>query len=167
MGMETLAKYVMVAWLVLVGAWVYGLRTFAKQQTLSVQNRQITIQLFSDIKDAESGQRGFLLTHDEAYLPQYTTAVRQVRADIRVLKQYLSDKPEELKTVTVLNAEVSGKLDELEQTIQLSKEKQWSAAVAKVCSNDGLHRMDRIRDLFDVLAAQERDELRRQEAGAF
>lgn len=157
----------MVVWLVIVGVWVHGLHAFAKMQALNVQNRQMAIQLFSDIKDAESGQRGYLLTHDEGYLPQYTTAVRQARADMRVLKQYLADKPEQLKTLHLLDGEISGKLDELEKTSTLGKQHNWTPAIALVCTNDGLHRMDRIRDLFDVLAAQERDDLRRQQAGMF
>jgi CHASE3 domain sensor protein len=162
---EDIAKYSMVVWLALVGTWVYSLRSFAKAQLLSIQNRQVAVALFSDVKDAESGQRGYLLTHDEAYLPQYLAAVRNARSDMRILMQYLADRPHEQKTIQELSAEISGKLDELEHTIHLGRTNHWDLALEVVRSGDGLHRMERIRDLFDVLAAQERDVIRKQQDG--
>jgi CHASE3 domain sensor protein len=111
--LEGFAKYVLFAWLILVGAWVYSLKTFAKSQILSIQNRQVAASLFSDVKDAESGQRGYLLTHNQEYLPQYLAAVRSARSDMRVLIQYSTDRPAEKETLRLLNQEISKKLDEL------------------------------------------------------
>jgi CHASE3 domain sensor protein len=96
-----------------VGVWVYSLKTFAKSQILSIQNRQVAASLFSDVKDAESGQRGYLLTHNQDYLPQYLAAVRNARSDMRVLIQYSADRPAEKETLRLLNQEISKKLDEL------------------------------------------------------
>lgn len=163
--LEDVSKYILFAWLILVGVWVYSLRTFAKNQILSVQNRQVAVALFSDVKDAESGQRGYLLTHDETYLPQYLAAVRNARSDMRILMQYSADRPHEKETLHQLSQEISAKLDELEATVLLARAGKWPLALQRVQSNEGLHRMERIRDLFDVLRAQESDLLRKQQNG--
>jgi CHASE3 domain sensor protein len=163
--LEDAAKYVLFAWLVLVGVWVYSLRTFAKSQILSIQNRQVAASLFSDVKDAESGQRGYLLTHNQEYLPQYLAAVRSARSDMRVLIQYSADRPAEKETLHLLNQEISKKLDELGETIALGQAGQWKAAQDRVQTGEGLRRMERIRDLFDVLRAQESDLLRKEQSG--
>jgi CHASE3 domain sensor protein len=163
--LEGFAKYVLFAWLILVGAWVYSLKTFAKSQILSIQNRQVAASLFSDVKDAESGQRGYLLTHNQEYLPQYLAAVRSARSDMRVLIQYSTDRPAEKETLRLLNQEISKKLDELGETIALGQAGNWKAAQDRVNTGEGLRRMERIRDLFDVLRAQESDLLRKAQSG--
>ena len=153
--------------LVFVALYVYQIRTSQKLQILAQQNVQVQTNLFADLKDAESGQRGYLHSRREEYLPQYLAAIRNARSDMRVLKQYLSDRPREQKTLTLLSTEVNNKLDELEQTVALGKAGQWAEADAIFNSDKGLVQMEKIRDLFGVLAAQESDDLRKAQASRF
>ena len=60
--------------------------------------------MLSDLKDAETGQRGFLVTGDEHYLDPYnagTVAVHQKIADVRKLT---SDNPRQQRRLDTLRA---------------------------------------------------------------
>src|SRR5258706_10277784 len=62
--------------------------------------------VLSQLKDAETGQRGFVITGDEAYLEPYQTAIASVS---RLVK--------ELRELTIDNAHQQGRLDEAEPLI--------------------------------------------------
>ena len=50
-----------------------------------VKERQLLYQVYIDLLDAETGQRGYLLTSDKAYLIPYNTSVGRVAADFKDL----------------------------------------------------------------------------------
>ena len=47
------------------------------------RERQLLSQIFIDLLDAETGQRGYLLTHNPDYLGPYTSAIGRTNADFR------------------------------------------------------------------------------------
>jgi signal transduction histidine kinase/CHASE3 domain sensor protein len=59
-------------------------------------------KLFSHIKDAEAGQRGFLLTHDTLYLEPYTNSYFLITQSLSQLKYLLQDNPVQTQTLQVL-----------------------------------------------------------------
>lgn len=50
-----------------------------------VRERQLLYQVYVDLLDAETGQRGYLLTNNKAYLVPYNVAVDRVAADFKNL----------------------------------------------------------------------------------
>ena len=50
-----------------------------------------TDNLLSDLKDAETGQRGYLLTGDKAFLDPYLTAKDEINGHLKELDQIISD----------------------------------------------------------------------------
>jgi methyl-accepting chemotaxis protein len=124
--------------------------------------------LISLLKDAETGQRGFLLTGDETYLQPYTNAVGRIeaqQADVGKLTLGSEDQQRALEEIKPL---IKKKLAELEQTIQLRKKdlvgkqeegKQgdgYKDALKVVVSGKGKEYMDQIRDIVDPLTEKER-----------
>lgn len=129
--------------------------------TQTLQNNYIEEQLFSDIKDAECGQRGYLLTEgDEAYLPQYYVGIASAKADMIVLQEYVKDLPDSALVVKQLQKEVNLKLTELEATVRAYRRGDPAEAIAMVKTNNGMKDMEHIRTLIGVLRAQERHRLR-------
>jgi CHASE3 domain sensor protein len=154
-------------WMVFVGLTVVNLKSFVRHTVTSTQTRVLQEQVFSDIKDAESGQRGYLLTQDKQYLAQYIAGARSVRLDVRTLRQYIVQSPREIALFNQVSPIVDAKLDELEATVKAFDSAGLPAAVAIVKTNRGLLLMTQIRDVFDTMRAVERDEIRKQNGGIF
>ena len=97
------------------------------------------------ITTAETGQRGYLLTGDEAYLKPYNDAASQVSEDLKDLQgNDLFPKD----TVRALAERSAEKLAELAQTIQVRRTQGPEAALARVRTDEGKDLMDKIRTLI-------------------
>ena len=101
--------------------------------------------LLSDLKDAETGQRGYLLTGRQDYLAPYTNARANVPRDLDALRTLVADNPLQRKRVDALEPTIQSKLDELAQTIALREKGDAVGALAIVQSDRGKAAMDRIR----------------------
>ena len=76
----------------------------------------------SDIQDAETGQRGFIITGEETYLAPYEHALRTIPDSLRDVRGLVLDRSEQLVRSNALEIVVGKKLDELSATIILRRE---------------------------------------------
>jgi PAS domain S-box-containing protein len=121
--------------------------------------------LLSTITEAETGQRGFLITGDERYLEPYEDAVAAVDGKIDRLKRLTQDNQRQQARIPRLQELIRAKLDELRSTIALRKGPGFAPAQREVVTHLGKNRMDAIRAHIAVMQADERRLLReRQEA---
>jgi CheY-like chemotaxis protein len=102
--------------------------------------------VLSLLKDAETGQRGYVITGDKTYLAPYTRAVGELDERLNTLERLTADHPEQQARLPGMRAKVKEKLDELAQTIDLRREKGFEAVRAVVASDRGKAAMDFIRD---------------------
>ena len=107
--------------------------------------------------DAETGQRGFLLTGDDAYLEPYHAAIKRVDRMLAELKNSTADNPNQQKRLPELEQLIDKKLAELQRTIDLRKQDGLTAANAVVLGGEGKRWMDQIRS---VLADMQNEENR-------
>jgi len=112
------------------------------------------------IVDAETGQRGFLLTGDEAYLEPYRTAIKNLDRVTNKLKILTSDNPNQQRRMGILEPLVEKKLAELQRTIDLRKNENLAAANQMVVEGSGKQWMDQIRALVGETASEEETLLR-------
>jgi len=120
-------------------------------------SRQVLYELSTTeslLKDAETGQRGFLYTGDPKYLTPYTDAIGQIQPHIDALAKLTADNPREQARISALGGLARKKVDELEKTIALYKAGQLDDARSLVLSDVGLGYMDQIR----LLVVQMEDE---------
>jgi CHASE3 domain sensor protein len=109
-----------------------------------------------DLTDMETGQRGFLLTGNDAYLQPYTDAKQKIAGDLMALRSALAKRPgSEQAMESQLEGLANSKQDEMEHTIKLRQQGYRHRAFKAVDSNEGLDYMDRIRGLLSSLAAGE------------
>src|SRR5579883_3452221 len=113
-----------------------ALVSFSALRALGENNRRVvrTVEslrllevTFSHLKDAETGQRGFLLTGQESYLEPYNVAVASLGEDLRGLAATL-EIPEQRRRAEALGAKVGEKLAELKETIDLRRRQGPEAA---------------------------------------
>src|ERR1700730_6446373 len=109
--------------------------------------------------DAETGQRGFLLTGDDAYLEPYSAAIKSVDRLLTELKSSTADNPVQQKRLLELEQLIDKKLAELQRTIDLRKQDGLAAANAVVLKGEGKRWMDQIRSLLGEMQNEE-DRLR-------
>jgi CHASE3 domain sensor protein len=99
------------------------------------------------LQDAETGQRGFIITGDESYLAPFEagrTVLSKVLSDLHVL---VSDNADQQRRVASLRELAESKLNELEDTILTRKQEGFEPARTKVLSSAGKETMDRIRSV--------------------
>jgi PAS domain S-box-containing protein len=99
----------------------------------------------SSIKDAETGERGFLLGGDESYLRPYTNAETALRQEIAGARALLTGNPAQEQRLGELEALCAEKMAELGSTIALHRQNDPKGAIAIFRTNRGQELMDRIR----------------------
>lgn len=118
----------------------------------------------STLKDAETGQRGYLLTGEEGYLEPYQTASARVNAQVYRLQQLTADNNLLQQRIRNLKIAIDSKLAELQETIYLRREKNLEAALRVVKTDRGKQIMDGIRQEVAAMTA-EQNLLLQQRAG--
>jgi CheY-like chemotaxis protein/signal transduction histidine kinase/CHASE3 domain sensor protein len=112
--------------------------------------------LLSTVKDAETGQRGFLLTGEESYLEPYVDARDALPDELKVLRALLATRTEQLHRLDELESLVKLKMAELESTVVQRRAGRPDAAVALVRTGRGKIYMDRIRTAVEQMETSER-----------
>ncbi|MGL6110198.1 MAG: CHASE3 domain-containing protein [Rubrivivax sp.] len=105
--------------------------------------------------DAETGQRGFLLTERKEYLLPYDKALGEIDAALRFLERYYADEPEPMALLKQLRGVSDTRLSELALTIQLHQQGREAATRDIVLSDIGKEQMESIRALSAELLAKE------------
>jgi methyl-accepting chemotaxis protein len=116
--------------------------------------------------DAETGQRGYIITGNEAYLAPYSSAVADTPDELAQLRGLVKDSPSQLQRVQLLDQRIGAKLAELQQTIELRRTAGADAARSRVLRDDGRAEMDAVRDIIAAMRAAERDLLAQRSAKA-
>jgi signal transduction histidine kinase/CHASE3 domain sensor protein len=122
----------------------------SSQRVLSMLDR-----LRADVVDAETGQRGYLLTGQNSYLAPYTAAKTAIGPLLTTLKTTIQDNPAQVSNLPVLAKLVDTKLSELQSTINVYRTKGATAALRLVTAGTGKSEMDRIRSLLGAMQQAE------------
>jgi len=131
-----------------------GLIQADANNAMVTRTNKVTNQLdlfISDMKDAETGQRGYIITGDETYLQPYNAALTAIPADLTNLHT-LIQAADVKAAMAPVDALVATKLTELKQTIDLRRTSGFDAAKAVVVTNAGKTTQDAIRT--DVASAE-------------
>ncbi len=118
-------------------------------------------ELLSTVQDAETGQRGYLLTGGERYLEPYTRATETIDGSLTRLQTLVSDNTAQQTNIVQLRRQLDAKLSELRETIDARRREGLAAALAIVETDRGKSSMDAIRGQLAVMA-QEEGRLRQQ-----
>ncbi len=101
--------------------------------------------LMSALKDAETGQRGFLLTGDEKYLEPYANATAALPGNVNALRRLMANDTLQLQRLETLQGLIANKMQELAESIAIRRSGDAAEAIGMVRSDRGLAVMDRIR----------------------
>jgi methyl-accepting chemotaxis protein len=125
-------------------------------------------ELLIVLSEAESRQRGFIITGKDVYLEPYRHSVSEVRRVMSQLHALVADSSDQARRLDALEPVLSARLEELQVTIEFRQEAGLEAAQKIVLDDRGRALTDDIRHRLDVIrAAQERVLSRYQKRTAY
>ena len=116
---------------------------------------QVILQLdniISTLKDAETGQRGYLITGDDTYLEPYNGAREKNMRLLDAVRALTADNPEQQVSCAGLSEMVNQRMAVLQQGISLEKDKR-TIDIAQL--NLGKQYMDSVRNIISVMKGRE------------
>ncbi len=154
---------------------IVGIRSYVEIQQAREMNRWVIHtrqvmeglgQILSELKDAETGQRGFVLTGEERYLEPYKAATTNMPKTIETVSSLIQDNPEQLKSLQQLSKLSGDKLAELQETIELRRVKGMGSAIRVIRTDRGKRIMDDIRTIINQMDSREGELLDKQNRSA-
>ena len=157
---KTTAGFVAALLILLVGAlsWRSTRQTFAAASWVAHTHEVIagleTVR--GDLVDMETGQRGYLLTGDSAFLQPYDSASQRVRRNIEGVRRLVSDNPEQQRRLGALESTIEQKLAFMQNVLSLSRSGFADSASRAVRGGEGNSLMDAVRQHIDEMQREEK-----------
>jgi signal transduction histidine kinase len=155
--------------LLVISETSYRSASESMQRLASMAATRTEIQsLWRHLVDAETGQRGYLITGRDDYLKPYRDSLAQVDASLDLLTDYYRDDPVGQPLVKQLAELSTQKLSELATTMRLFDEGKQDAWREMMLTNIGQEKMEGLRvasrtllDLESQRVAQKRESVQR------
>jgi PAS domain S-box-containing protein len=156
--------------LILIGVVSYQNTRILIDTNIHVKKTQDKInsleELLSQMKDAETGQRGYILTGQKRYLKPYQAALANIAPKIAKLKNITAEQPNQQKQLASIELLIAAKVSELKQTINLRHKQGFEAALQVLLTNQGQNLMDDIRKVIYEMENEETELLQQQSQAA-
>ncbi len=132
---------------------------YAQESKASMRSQIILGDLLVRMLNAETGQRGFLLTGRPEYLQPYEDAIAPVTQNLLELRQRYMHQAELLAMLTELELLSNQRMLEMAQTIDLKRSGLSQQALEKILDGGGRENMRRLRQISSALLDSEADQL--------
>jgi CheY-like chemotaxis protein/signal transduction histidine kinase/CHASE3 domain sensor protein len=154
--------------LAMVAVLVIALLSYQSLQATAASSQSLTSAIevlaqlnsvLSTMKDAETGQRGYLLTGKESYLDPFTTAKAALPSEFKMLRGVMANRPEQNRRLDALESLANLKMSVLSETVDLRHSGRTDDALAVVLTDRGKVYMDRIRAAVVEMDSVERQQI--------
>ncbi len=115
--------------------------------------------VLATLKNAETGQRGYLLTGKERYLAPYEASLQSLDQEFAALKRALAGSPAQLDRLDKVQSMTAQKMEEMRRTIELYRRGKAAEALELVQSDRGLELMNDLRAALREMLAAENESL--------
>jgi signal transduction histidine kinase len=151
---------VLAAIIVLLNAWwaIQSVRTLANNAYWLAHSWQVVHQVESVLAsavDAETGERGFLISGMDSYLEPFTTARRDLPAELDHLQSLTSDNPDQQARVADLRASLNRRLAVLDRAIEMRRAGGPDFSAPLLVGGPGKVEMDHVRAICNAMEAEE------------
>lgn len=141
--------------IVLLSLWLVARTSESADQVARDRSVRISAStILSLLLDAETGQRGYLLTGDARYLAPFTKAKSELPAELAALRRTAAASTSTDPNISRLEEVSSEKLAELNRTIDLYGSGRQDEALAIVKSNKGQALMDEARQILQTIVRE-------------
>jgi PAS domain S-box-containing protein len=112
-------------------------------------------QTLAMLTEAESGQRGFILTGNEVYLANYKEDLHRLPEQVEKLKRLTADNPSQQRRVVRLEEEINQRIGTLNDVLNIARTEGMKPASRSIESNAGRVLMAEARATVNELQAEE------------
>ncbi|MDZ7961549.1 MAG: response regulator [Aulosira sp. DedQUE10] len=123
-------------------------------------------EVSSKIKDAETGQRGYIITGEKPYLEPYESAIASLEQPIQQLRKLTADNPNQERRLNVLEPLITQRVNVMQKVIKARQNQGFEAAQKLVLVNEGKQLMDKIHNLTQDMKQEERQLLAKRSSQA-
>lgn len=150
--------------LVGIGAVAYrSISSLTSTSQLVAHTQQVMehiAEVLSLLKDAETGQRGYVITGDEAFLDPYQAGISSIPNVVKDLRRLTADSPNQQTRLDQAEPLVAAKLAELKQTIELRRKGNLEDTTKVIRMGEGKKQMDDLRTVLGQMENEEREQLK-------
>lgn len=112
--------------------------------------------LLTILIDAETGQRGFLITENEAFLAPYQSATLSLEDKLASVRKLFSQDSQRKAAYAELEAAIHTRMDYLKESLDIQKNDGREAVRARILQGTGKEAMDNVRAQITKLEVAER-----------
>ncbi|MEO8004348.1 MAG: CHASE3 domain-containing protein [Betaproteobacteria bacterium] len=155
-----------IALLVIIGGVAYRSLSVLVDSGHTVTHSHAVIEslarVLSLMKDAETGQRGFVITGSDPYLEPHRSALESLPAELKTLRQLISDNPAQLKREGQVEEISAAKITELKRTLEIRRTEGFEASAKAIGVGEGKRSMDELRRVLDEMEHEEHELLKQR-----
>lgn len=145
-----------VAVAIVLAAWINRqARQTADRVSHAIETRERAERFLGRIRDAETGQRGYLLTGQVADLDPFTEGRAAAGPELDILAALVEADPFQKDRVAKLREAMRTKFEELDRTIALARAGRRDEALALMRDESGSAAMGRLRDTVQEIQQSE------------
>ncbi|MEH1009431.1 CHASE3 domain-containing protein [Winogradskyella sp. ECml5-4] len=120
--------------------------------------------IISNLKDAEIGHRGFLLTHDSLFLNPYNESLQKITNNLSRLDTLIVPNGEQVEKLKELKSDIASRFKNFDKSFSLAKDDAILSQDLLFLLHEGEIKMDRIRaDITEMLELEQRLLIHNQE----
>jgi signal transduction histidine kinase/DNA-binding response OmpR family regulator/CHASE3 domain sensor protein len=138
----------------------FKIRTLRDNSGMVAHTHEVIVavgDILSLVTDAETGQRGYLLTGDPEYLEPYNEALRKIDVRVADLARLIADNPEQKERFQTIKGDIAAKQAELAESVRARRDNGLEAALAIVRSDRGKQAMDTLREDVALMISTEKN----------
>ncbi|MEA5580936.1 GAF domain-containing protein [Nodularia harveyana UHCC-0300] len=156
--------------LILIGFISYqNTKTYLRisdQQQETLEKINIQEKIVSLMTDAETAQRGYILTGNPSYLEPYQWAVPRVAEQLERFKKLTVNEPDEQSKIPPLETLIVQRFAAIQANIELREKQGFDVTLEVIQTNQGKKLMDNIRELVTEIQQLEEQQLQEQSLAA-
>ncbi|HEX6773002.1 MAG TPA: CHASE3 domain-containing protein [Acidobacteriaceae bacterium] len=146
--------------IVFVNAWwaIQAVRTVADNAYQLAHSWQVVHQVervLASAVDAETGERGFLISGQDSYVEPFIAAQRDLPSELDHLQSLTSDNPSQQARIADLRGTLNRRLAVLDRAIEMRRAGGPDMSAALLVGGPGKVEMDQVRSICDAMEAEE------------
>jgi len=114
------------------------------------------------LKDAETGQRGYIIAGDESYLEPYRNAIDSLPTVLKELRELTADNPNQQKRMDDAEQVIAARLNVLKRVMEVRREAGLEIAAKDLRAGEGKKLMGELRQILAQMDREERDLLKQR-----
>lgn len=121
----------------------------------AVMAQEQIVNVLSVLQDAETGQRGYLITRDESYLEPYNDAIKRLGTNMSALRDAFAHDDAQAERLRNMQSVVDARANTLQEAVELVRGNKIDEAYAYVRTGLGKALMDEIRGIVAEMRVEQ------------